>query len=208
MKFNFDYFANLAPMKYYDKDADNLSPTLQIKRQNIINNLNNEYIATEKHDGEWAMFIFQDSDKLLIRSRSKGVNGSYGDFTAKLPHIVEIMKNVLPEHTVLLGEICYPAAKSTSRDVGTILRCLPAKAIERQKDHPLYVNLFDVLFWNGKDFTKTPYEDRIDFLLTIFGGVSNQFALEGVFQKVNFFEGPVHLLPNMRMKLSRVEVKV
>ena len=191
MEFNFDYFANLAPMKYYDKDADDLSPTLQIKRQNIINNLNNEYIATEKHDGEWAMFIFQDSDKLLIRSRSKGVNGSYGDFTAKLPHIVETMKKVFPGHTVLLGEICYPAAKSTSRDVGTILRCLPTKAIERQKDHPLYVNLFDVLFWNGKDFTKTPYEDRIDFLLNIFGGASNQFALEGVFQKVNFFEGPV-----------------
>ena len=51
MEFNFDYFANLAPMKYYDKDADDLSPTLQIKRQNIINNLNNEYIATEKPDG-------------------------------------------------------------------------------------------------------------------------------------------------------------
>ena len=63
-------FLNLEPMKYYDKDADDLSPNLQKKRLDIINNVNDEYIASEKHDGEWAMFIRgENDDEIFIRSR-------------------------------------------------------------------------------------------------------------------------------------------
>lgn len=157
-------FLNLEPMKYYDKDADDLSPNLQKKRLDIINNVNDEYVASEKHDGEWAMFIRgENDDEIFIRSRSKGVNGHYGDFTPKLPHLVEEIKQ-WPHNTVLLGEICVRGANHTSRDVGTILRCLPAKAIERQKDNPLIVYLFDALYIKDKDFTSVAYATRLMIL--------------------------------------------
>lgn len=174
-------FLNLEPMKYYDKDADDLSPNLQKKRLDIINNVNNEYIASEKHDGEWAMFIRgENDDEIFIRSRSKGVNGHYGDFTPKLPHLVAQMKK-WPHNTVLLGEICVRGANHTSRDVGTILRCLPAKAIERQKDNPLMVYLFDLLYSNNEDYTSTAYATRMVMLCEYIWGAN--------FRMTDFFDG-------------------
>lgn len=174
-------FLNLEPMKYYDKDADDLSPNLQKKRLDIINNVNNEYIASEKHDGEWAMFIRgENDDEIFIRSRSKGVNGHYGDFTPKLPHLVAQMKK-WPHNTVLLGEICVRGANHTSRDVGTILRCLPAKAIERQKDNPLMVYLFDLLYSNNEDYTSTTYATRMVMLCEYIWGAN--------FRMTDFFDG-------------------
>ena len=154
---------------------------LQKKRLDIINNVNNEYIASEKHDGEWAMFIRgENDDEIFIRSRSKGVNGHYGDFTPKLPHLVEEMKK-WPHNTVLLGEICVRGANHTSRDVGTILRFLPAKAIERQKDNPLMVYLFDLLYSNNEDYTSTAYATRMVMLCEYIWGAS--------FRMTDFFDG-------------------
>ena len=174
-------FLNLEPMKYYDKDADDLSPNLQKKRLDIINNINNEYMASEKHDGEWAMFIRgENDDEIFIRSRSKGVSGHYGDFTPKLPSLVAQMKH-WPRNTVLLGEICVRGVNHTSRDVGTILRCLPAKAIERQKDNPLIVYLFDLLYSNNEDYTSTAYATRMVMLCEYIWGSS--------FRMTDFFDG-------------------
>lgn len=154
-------FETLTPMKYYD-NPEPKTDTLKQKRQDMIDNKDNLYIATEKHDGDWGMFIHYSKGHNLIRSRSiSKVTGAYGDYTAKLPHLCGEMDN-WPDNTVVLAEICWDEYGTNANTVGTILRCLPAKAVERQKDKKLSGLIFDVLMFNGKDLTNDPYEIRIN----------------------------------------------
>ena len=156
-------FAMLAPMKYYNNED-----TSNAKRQDMINNKNGEYIATEKHDGDWGMFIHYSKGHNLIRSRSiSKVTGVYGDYTAKLPHLCDEMDN-WPDNTVVLAEICWDEYGTNANTVGTILRCLPAKAVERQKNKKLSALIFDVLMYKGLDLTVLPYEKRITFYALYF----------------------------------------
>ena len=159
MNYNFEYWAMLEPMRYYDKKREDLSESLKKKHDAMTNNENNEYIATCKWDGEFMMFIKWDG-QILIRSRSiSKVTGKYGDKTAHLPHLVEEMQ-YWPDNTVVLGEVCWGDFGSVSTDVGTILRCLPAKAVERQKERKLVVKVFDALAMYGESFLNATYEER------------------------------------------------
>lgn len=154
-------FETLTPMKYYD-NPEPKTATLAAKRQAIIDNTSGEYIATEKHDGDWGMFIHYSKGNNLIRSRSiSKITGAYGDYTAKLPHLCGEMDN-WPDNTVVLAEICWDEYGTNANTVGTILRCLPAKAVERQKDKKLSAYVFDILMYAGKDLTAVPYEERLN----------------------------------------------
>lgn len=182
MNFDFNFWAMLEPMKYYDKANDSsLSANLLTKKYAMIDNFNNEYIASQKWDGEWTMFI-KDAGRVLIRSRSLSkVTGAYGDKTAHLPHLVEEMEN-WPDGTVVLGEVCWGTLGTVSTDVGTILRCLPAKAIERQKNAPLVVKMFDILCVDGNNIMSYGYGQRVDELYKFFGRVGgNYFTLTTFF---------------------------
>ena len=154
-------FAMMTPMKYYD-NPEPKTDTLKQKRQDMIDNKDNLYIASEKHDGDWGMFIHYSKGNNLIRSRSiSKVTGIYGDYTAKLPHLCGEMDS-WPDNTVVLAEICWDEYGTNANTVGTILRCLPDKAVERQKDKKLSGLIFDVLMFNGKDLTNDPYKIRIN----------------------------------------------
>lgn len=160
MKYIINDFANLPPMKYYD-NPDPKTESAKQKRSDILLNVDNKYIATEKHDGYWGMFIHYSKGHNLIRSRSiSTVTHKYGDYTPCLPHLVADMDK-WPDNTVVLGEICLQE-KSSSNKVGTILRCLPEKAIARQKEdkNKLKVWVFDVLMLEGEDMTSWPYRER------------------------------------------------
>lgn len=148
-------FAMMEPMRYYNNEA------ASAKRDEMINNKDNLYIATEKHDGDWGMFIHYSKGNNLIRSRSiSKVTGVYGDYTPKVPHLCAEMDH-WPDNTVVLAELCFREYGTNANTVGTILRCLPAKAIERQKETPLYAYVFDILMFAGRDLTDTAYETRI-----------------------------------------------
>lgn len=150
-------FAMLEPMKYYNNE------TPSQKRTDMIENKDNQYMATVKKDGDWAMLIHYGPNNNLIRSRSiSKVTGVYGDYTAKLPHICAEMDK-WPDNTVCLAEICWDEPNTNANTVGTILRCLPAKAVERQKEHKLKALLFDCLMLNNNDNTNQPYETRYKF---------------------------------------------
>lgn len=148
-------FAMMEPMKYYNNEAPS------IKRDEMINDKDDLYVATEKHDGDWGMFIHYSKGNNLIRSRSiSKVTGVYGDYTAKVPHLVAEM-DTWPDNTVVLAELCFETYGTNANTVGTILRCLPAKAIERQKDNPLYAYVFDILMYDGQDLTDVGYWFRL-----------------------------------------------
>jgi hypothetical protein len=153
-----NYFWNMEAQKYYEPDL-NLP-----KAQDMINNKDNGYVGGQKWDGEWNMAIILDDGKVLMRGRNITTTGDYKDRADMVPHIVsELVKNY-PEGTVLLGELCFNDPTKTSKDVGTIMRCLPAKAIERQKTTPLYFKIFDRLAWMWEDITKQSYEIRATFM--------------------------------------------
>lgn len=148
-------FVNLEPMKYYNNETN-----IQ-KRLDMIENKDNLYIATEKHDGDWSMCIHFTSGHNLIRSRSiSKVTGRYGDYTAKLPHLCAEMDE-WPDNTVVLAEICWDEYGTNANTVGTILRCLPAKAVERQKSKKLSGYIFDILMMDDADCSDLPYEQRL-----------------------------------------------
>lgn len=153
-------FAMMEPMRYYDNPEPTTPSAIQ-KRQDMIDNKDNKYIATEKHDGDWGMFIHYSKGNNLIRSRSiSKVTGQYGDLTEKLPHLAAEMDE-WPDNSVVLAEICWEQYGTNANTVGTILRCLPPKAVERQKENKLYGLVFDILMWDNKDLTDWPYHDRL-----------------------------------------------
>lgn len=160
MSYKIDDFPMLTPMRYYNNEDVN-----SVKRQAMIDNKDGEYIATKKNDGDWAMLIHWEKGKNLVRSRSiSKVTGVYGDYTAKVPHIVEEMDN-WPDNTVVLAELCWDQDGTNANTVGTILRCLPAKAVERQKENKLKAVVFDVLMLNGEDLTQQGYYFRLEEVL-------------------------------------------
>ena len=153
--FNYNKFKNMKPMKYYEPGG-----LQHPKAQEMINNKDDAFLALEKLDGEWARVIIME-DEVLIQSRSVSkVTGTYGDKTAHVPHIIEELLKDFPAGTVLLGELAFQDRSKTSRDVGSILRCLPPKAIDRQKKEKLCLFVFDCLADSGIDLTEASFEDR------------------------------------------------
>lgn len=167
INYNFNYFKQMEPMKYYDKRREDLSDNLKKKYDSMVSNEDNGYIASCKNDGEWSLCMKWDG-KYLIRSRSiSKLTGEYGDKTAHLPHLVEEMKS-WPDRSVVLAEICWGKLGTVSTDVGTILRCLPERAIERQKEKKLVAKVFDALAWNGEVWMQNSYDMRIHKVINLF----------------------------------------
>ena len=134
-----------------------------------------DYVATQKYDGEWAMVLVNENHEVYIHSRSRGVSGEFGNFTEKVPHLVELFKQ-LPKNTCLLGELCFEDETKTSKDVGSILRCLPPKAIARQKDNPLIFRAFDCLYYHNLDLTTMPYSERMGYVARVIAAFSFDYT--------------------------------
>ena len=165
----YDYF-RMEPMKYWQPDVE-----MGIEAD-IIDHPEkySDYIGSFKKDGEWSMIIW-DGNEVIIRSRSisKKTN-EYARKDASLPHLVETFKS-LPRNTVLLGELCYDDLFKRSKDVGTILRCVPEKAIERQQaeEDKLHFYCFDVLCWDDFDMVDRTFEFRINYLKSLYNIFGN-----------------------------------
>ena len=156
LKQEFDSFYTMEPMKYYQPSSYDLP-----KAKAMLANNNNGYIATWKSDGEWCRIIWDGESVVCAQSRSiSKVTGEYGNKTDHIPHILEEIKR-LPDGLVLLGELCYRDVTRTSKDVGGILRCLPERAVSRQKlpENKLVFKVFDCLYY-GTSLMNAPYYER------------------------------------------------
>ena len=157
----FDY-SNVEAMRYWSFPSSYSKEKKQEQFNLIL--YSGDYIASEKTDGYWALFIKDDEGNFLMRSRSKGVNGWIfkQDW---IPHLHPFF-NQLPNGTVLIGELYLPG--KTSRAVTSILGCGVEKAIDRQKgSNRLQLSIFDILAHNGLQLHTLPIIDRIEFLNSI-----------------------------------------
>ena len=109
-----------------------------------------EYFAQIKKDGSLYMFVkgVNGENYLFGRTVSKKT-GLLTEKSANIPHIIEAFHDI-PNGTVLLGEIYYPG--KTSKDVTSIMGCLPQKAYNRQFKEgygPIQYYLYDCLVYNN-----------------------------------------------------------
>ena len=107
------------------------------------------WFAQLKKDGALYMYVKGTNGENYLFGRTKSKKtGLLTEKSANVPHITSVL-NQLPNETVLLGEIYYPG--KTSKDVTSIMGCLPSKAQERQNGvyGPIHYYIYDCLFFNG-----------------------------------------------------------
>ena len=123
-----------------------------------------EYFAQEKIDGFWYQYEKTDNYSYLFSRTTSRVTGVLSEKSANVPHIMEAL-NALPANTILVGEIYVPGG--TSKNVTSIMGCLPETAILRQKNNPIHYYVHDIIYFNGTDLINTSAIDRYKILNAI-----------------------------------------
>lgn len=131
-----------------------------------------EYFAEEKIDGALYQFCRTDKGNYLFGRTVSVKNGLLTNKIDNVPHIDSAL-SCLPCGTVIVGEIYVPGG--TSKNVTSIMGCLPAEAIKRQdKQGKIKYYLYDMIFYNGEDMQSWGAEARYQKLVETW----NEFHLE------------------------------
>ena len=143
-----------------------LAVNTENKEQKIKQRIeSDEYVASLKKDGQYHRYI-NFNGEIKFQTRGKSVKtGTFGEVQDKVPHLMEYLNRVVPKNSLIIGELYRPGW--TTNEVGSILRCLPAKAILRQKETPLIFYIHDVWYYDGEDLMTTSKVDRIKKLKQI-----------------------------------------
>ena len=168
-----DYFTS-EPMKYFAPPAS-MSP--DVRRQKLEQMIDSgEYIFGLKTDGNWSRAVITPERHALQTRGISTVTKTYGEIQDKVLFWEDIL-GAFNNTTVILGEVYLPGA--IDKDVGSVLRCLPAKALSRQKENPLRWRIFDILALDGMDMMSTPFIERINYIPEVVRRI-NSPLVEGV----------------------------
>ena len=155
---------NAEAMRYWSFTAATPIEKRQQEAHNMV--FSGEYIGALKVDGYYERLIKDEDGNCFMVARSKNVKGEATEKLAWVPQIHDFMES-LPNGTVLLSE-CYLPGNEGSQKITGLLGCLKDRCIERQeKGQKLHFYIFDVMAWDGEDFTKNPFEQRVSFLSDI-----------------------------------------
>ena len=151
-------FAELEVMKYYAPPASWSDEKKKAETRNRI--FSGEWWGAQKRDGALYVFLKDEDGNITLRGRSKSVNGEYLDKWDHLPQLKE-WADKLPNGCCFLGEVYRPGEEG-SKVTTTIMGCLTAKAIERQKEESqkMHYYIFDVLAYDGNSFMNYRAFDR------------------------------------------------
>lgn len=152
-----DYFTS-EPMKYFAPPASMSADVRRNKLEQMISS--GDYLFGLKTDGNWSRAIITNERNALQTRGISTVTKTYGEIQDKVTFWDAVLRVEWYGPTVILGEVYLPGA--IDKDVGSILRCLPPKALARQKDNPLRWRIFDVLALDGKDMMNEAFENRIN----------------------------------------------
>ena len=168
-----DYFTS-EPMKYFAPPAS-MNP--DVRRQKLEQMIDSgEYIFGLKTDGNWSRAVITPERQALQTRGISTVTKTYGEIQDKVLFWEDIL-GVFNNTTVILGEVYLPGA--IDKDVGSVLRCLPAKALSRQKENPLRWRIFDILALDGTDMMNVPFIERINYIPEVVRRI-NSPLVEGV----------------------------
>lgn len=140
-----------------------------------------EYFGQIKKDGAFYQFVKTVNYKYLFGRTVSQTTKLLTEKGMNIPHIMNAL-DVLPKNTILVGEIYYPGG--TSRNVTSIMGCLPTKAVERQNGSYGLIHYYvhDILMFDGVNFIteETGAWDRYRILQKIWNnyGLNNYDFLE------------------------------
>ena len=135
-----NYF-NSEPMKYWAMPTTTSPEMRRMKLEQLAQS--NEYLFGEKYDGNWSRAIIT-KERNALQTRGISVKTkTYGEIQDKVMFWDAVINAFQNGDTVILGEVYRKG--DIDRDIGSVLRCLPPKALARQKDNPLKWRIFDVL---------------------------------------------------------------
>lgn len=139
-----------------------------------------DYFAQLKVDG--ALYIYEKTveNHYLFSRTISAKDGYLVEKGANVPHIMEQMSSWLPNNSIILGEIYYPG--KTSKDIVSIMGCLPDKAIKRQNEEYglVWYYIYDILQYDGIDLTKAKAELRYKILEKLFEKALEKYPLENI----------------------------
>ena len=154
-------WVNAEAMKYWSFTAATPAEKRRQEAHNMI--FSGDYIGAMKVDGYYERLIKDEDGNCFMVARSKNVKGEAVNKIEWVPQLQEFMDE-LPNGTVLLSE-CYLPGNEGSQKITSLLGCLKEKCIARQENgQKLHFYIFDVMAYMGVDFTKTFFEDRVEFL--------------------------------------------
>ncbi len=128
------------------------------------------YFAQPKIDGSCYIYEKTKTGKSYLYSRRVSTKtGLLVEKGNRVPHILDFLDSIVPNQTILVLEIYYPGEKV--RNVTAIMGCNPPKAIERQKNKPLFAYIHDMLQYNGEMMLETGAKERYLKLVEVFSEI-------------------------------------
>lgn len=152
-----------------------------------------EYFLEEKIDGAFYQFVKTPNYSYLFGRTVSKKNGLLTEKIENVPHIKDAL-SCLPANTILIGEIYIPGG--TSKNVVSIMGCLPQKAIERQKNDPIHYYIHDIIFYDNEDLMSLGAEDRYNILKEMW----DKYNLS----QYNFLRLATKITDNMEEEISNI----
>jgi len=184
---------NTEPMKYWSFGAGVSEETQKETVRNLI--MSGDYIGSLKVDGYYQRLLKDEDGNCFMIARSRNTKGEIVNKIDWVPHLRPWLDS-LPNGTCVLAETYLPGMEG-SKNVTSILGCLKDKSIERQKTTPLHFHIFDCMAFDGENYNKTPYEERIEHLTKMW----RAYPGEPYVHYAQFFEGP-ELWEHLQMYLA------
>lgn len=121
-----------------------------------VEKLGKEFAAEYKLDGERVQIHVQDKKVILFSRRLENITSYYPDIVENIAKSLKTTEIILEAETVAINE-----------NTGEFLPFQELMHRRRKYDiakivgqYPITVNLFDVMYLNGKDLLNVPYEER------------------------------------------------
>lgn len=153
-------FLEMKPMKY----VGGTSAKARVQRFLNSDAEYQNWLYSTKVDGEWARIVYGLDGSVTIQGRGiSTVTKKHKDNTESLPHLVEEVKKNWAPGTVAIGELSFEDHENhVQKEVGSVLRSLPARALKLQENSPLHFYAFDMLAFNGEDLSGEVYSKRLE----------------------------------------------
>lgn len=165
-----------APMKIWEPPKEK-----ELKVKELLKS--GDYFGSVKKDGFWYQFEKTKEGKCYLFSRT--ISTKTGHLVEKsewVPHITKILDEILPNGSILIGEIYYP--NRTSKDVTKVMQCLLEKALERQEkdEEKLHYYVHDIIYYKDEDIRQMNAWNRYNLLRAILCGIESPYIelAEGV----------------------------
>lgn len=172
-------FFELGIQKYWAPTATTSKETRKLKLEQAA--ASGQYIWSQKYDGNFLRGIITPERSALQTRGISTVTKTYGEVQDKVLFWDDVCQAFQNGTTVILGEGYIPGGVDAT--VGSVLRCLPPKALARQKEQAVEWRIFDILALDGIEFLDKPIEERIKYIDEVVQRINNPLV-----KAVQFYE--------------------